>query len=289
MTYLTPVARFVALCMAFVMLAFFTVQTVRAADQKETAYERVMRTGTIRCGYITWPPYLMQDLNTGEFSGLAYDLMQALSKELDLKVEWAEETGWGSFHTGLDTGRYDVMCTPVWQSGFRAKIVLLSDPLYFNSLIAIKRKSDEKPYATIDSINKPDVTVAVIDGDITQAVLKAEFPDAKALEAPQMSDGSQNLLDVAVKKADIAFSTWEGMERYNNNNPDSLLAVAANGTPVRLFGNTLAFQKKDYDMKFMFDTALRTIYTSGKAQKIIRKYEPGFYPAATPYVLQTAQ
>ncbi|MCB1556276.1 MAG: transporter substrate-binding domain-containing protein, partial [Alphaproteobacteria bacterium] len=219
------------------------------------------------------------------FSGLAYDLIQALGKELDLKIEWTEETGWGSFNTGLDTGRYDVICTPVWQSGQRAKIVLLSEPLYFNALVALKRKSDKKPYATLDRINTPDVTVSVIDGDITQAVLKAEFPNAKPLAAPAMSDGSQNLLDVATKKADIAFSTWDGMERYNKNNPENLLMVAANGAPVRLFGNSLAFQRKDYDMKLMFDAALRTIYTSGKAQKIIKKYEPGFYPAATPYAL----
>ncbi len=30
----------------------------------ETTYERVMRTGIIKCGYMLWPPYFDMDLTT---------------------------------------------------------------------------------------------------------------------------------------------------------------------------------------------------------------------------------
>ena len=38
--------------------------------KKETAYERVTRTGVLRCGYATWPPNVMKDPNTGKVSGI---------------------------------------------------------------------------------------------------------------------------------------------------------------------------------------------------------------------------
>src|ERR1700735_3304508 len=68
-----------------------------------TAYERVMRTGTIRCGYVRWYPYFTKELKTGELSGLNYDAMAAIGEELDLKIEWAEEVGWGNLGEGLKT------------------------------------------------------------------------------------------------------------------------------------------------------------------------------------------
>ncbi|MCB1556441.1 MAG: hypothetical protein KDJ15_03915, partial [Alphaproteobacteria bacterium] len=66
-----PPLRLMACFTAVLLTVFFLGKTAHAMD---SGYDRVMRTGTIRCGYIAFPPYLMQDLNTGEFSGLAYDL-----------------------------------------------------------------------------------------------------------------------------------------------------------------------------------------------------------------------
>ena len=31
---------------------------------KESAYDRVLRTGVLKCGYSVWPPYYTQDPNT---------------------------------------------------------------------------------------------------------------------------------------------------------------------------------------------------------------------------------
>lgn len=44
---------------------------------KETAFERIMRTGTMRCGYVVWAPYLSVDPKTGQMGGVAYDYTMA--------------------------------------------------------------------------------------------------------------------------------------------------------------------------------------------------------------------
>ncbi|HOO50986.1 MAG TPA: hypothetical protein PLK94_06835, partial [Alphaproteobacteria bacterium] len=72
---------------------FSALPVVAAENAKETAYERVIRTGTLRCGYLTYPPLLMKDLKTGEMSGVAHDIMTEIGKRLSLDIEWTEEVG----------------------------------------------------------------------------------------------------------------------------------------------------------------------------------------------------
>lgn len=48
-----------------VIAAFATVKLTMpagiTATPKETAYERVMRTGVLRCGYGAWAPFVLKD------------------------------------------------------------------------------------------------------------------------------------------------------------------------------------------------------------------------------------
>src|SRR4051812_48435106 len=79
------------------------------AIRKETAYERILRTGTLRCGYGIWPPVmLMKDANTGKISGVLVDITKEMAKALNLKVEWIEETGWAEWAEALKAHRFDV-------------------------------------------------------------------------------------------------------------------------------------------------------------------------------------
>lgn len=95
---------FLALFLIFISFPAF------AAD-KETAYDRIMKSGEIRCGYAISPPAMVQDPNTGEISGMDYDIWQEIGKELGVKIVWPEEAGWGNYITGLNSGRYDAFCS----------------------------------------------------------------------------------------------------------------------------------------------------------------------------------
>jgi ABC-type amino acid transport substrate-binding protein len=89
--------KMIRLLNVLLFLLFFCCAIPVFAADKETSYDRVMRTGVIRCGYVEWPPYLLKDPNTQEFSGLIYDYMMAIGKDLGFKVEWSESVGWGIF------------------------------------------------------------------------------------------------------------------------------------------------------------------------------------------------
>lgn len=73
--------KFGVICLAvlFAVLAAFVTVKMMVPDQtgmviaeanKESTYEREMRTGELRCGYFSWKPAFIKDPNTGEMSGI---------------------------------------------------------------------------------------------------------------------------------------------------------------------------------------------------------------------------
>lgn len=58
--------------------------------------DRVVSNGEIRIGYIVYPPLLYKDAESGQLSGVSYEIVEAAAKKLNLKTNWVEEVGWGS-------------------------------------------------------------------------------------------------------------------------------------------------------------------------------------------------
>lgn len=92
--------RFFLALTVFLATVLFA-QTARAAEGSvESVYDRVMRTGTIRCGYLAWKDFIDIDPNTGAMTGIIHDYMDALSRNLGLKLEWTAEVGRGDYVAG---------------------------------------------------------------------------------------------------------------------------------------------------------------------------------------------
>lgn len=79
------------------LLAVTFLMLLSPAAHAESVYERVIKSGTLKCGYIPYPPAMIVDPNTGEKSGIFYEFMNEVGKRLSLKVEWVQESGWGTF------------------------------------------------------------------------------------------------------------------------------------------------------------------------------------------------
>src|SRR5580693_5757716 len=97
----------------FVLSSGHLTQIKTESAKAETTYDRVIRTGVLRCGYTPYSVGLMKDPNSGQLSGIYYDVITRLADNLKLKVDWVEEVGWGSQIEGLNTNRYDLICSPV--------------------------------------------------------------------------------------------------------------------------------------------------------------------------------
>lgn len=238
---------------------------------KETTFDRIMRTNTIRCGYVLYEPFVRKDPNTGVFSGVVVDMMDEMGKLLNLKIDWAEEVGWATTVEGLKTGRYDVMCVGFWRQSLEAKHVFYTLPFAYSKLGVIVRADDHRFDEDLNLINQPDIRIASRDGDLSAAVAHRDYPNAKLQQAPNMTTDAQILEDIALNKADVFFLEDINFNIYAKNNPDKLRRLDI--PPVRVFQNTLAFLQ-DEKLKSLLDTVMIELVENGAMDKILDKYDP---------------
>jgi ABC-type amino acid transport substrate-binding protein len=75
--------------------------TSNTSSSKPSAYDRVVQSKTLRCGYVVSAPHTMKDPNTGQMSGIMYDIAEEMGKRLGIKIVWNEEVTWATYFSGL--------------------------------------------------------------------------------------------------------------------------------------------------------------------------------------------
>lgn len=259
--------------------------TAHAADKNESVYDRVMRTGAIRCGYGLWPPYLMKDPNTGAFSGIYFDFMQQLGRALSLKIKWTEEIGWGDYLAALDNDRFDAYCTIVGYNAERARLVDFTTPLFYLASDIWVREGDTRFDHHPELLNDPTITFSTLEGDLYNKITKNEFSKAKLNELPQLATMAELFMNVANGKADATITETSAGYEFLKNNPGSIRRVALDGG-FRAVPGAISIKGGEYRFKRMLDIAIIDLMSSGTLDSILNDYDthPGaILRVARPY------
>jgi polar amino acid transport system substrate-binding protein len=256
-------------------------------DNRESVFDRVMRTKTIRCAYVTYPPGLLKDPNTGALSGIFHDLVTEAARRMSLKIEWVEEVNFGNYIEGFETGRYDALCSSGWASAAQSPKVLYSIPLYYSGVGIYVRSDDNRFNDNFKILNNPNFKFSVTEGSLTQSIVATDFPKVQQGALPIQSDVSLILQDVAAQKADAAVSESYMANSFLAQNPGKLKNLVPNA-PIRIFPNTFISPGNDLRFKLMMDGAFMELINSGLVENIVAQYEkwPGsLYRVARPYQL----
>ncbi|NTU76892.1 MAG: ABC transporter substrate-binding protein [Alphaproteobacteria bacterium] len=244
-----------------------------ATAPKETAYERVMRTGAIRCGYTPYSIGFMKDPNAGKMSGIYYDIVTRLAENLSLKVDWVEEVGWSGQIEGLNSNRYDMICSPVSLNSGRARSADFSIPLYYSPVHIWAKKDNAGLANDLKSLNNSSVRISTLDGEQTSVFAAQFFPLAQQVSLPQTTPFSDLILQVTTGKADIVFAEPLSIYEFMQNNPDSLRQVTSPDKPLLVVPNIILLPRGEIEFKAMIDNALREMFNSHLIDQIIDKYE----------------
>lgn len=272
-----------------VLLLVVCCTTPFAANAQESVFERVTRTGVIRCGYFTWSPFLMIDPNTKQASGIYHDVIEEIGKKLNLKIEWTEDTGQSNPFEGMKTGRFDMFCGPITPTPDRAKQVGFSRPFFYIPYYAYTR-ADETRFKTAANINDPKTKIAVIDGEFAYEIVKRDFPKASLLTLPAMSDGSSVMMSVTTKKADIFLNDSAATAVFMDKNPGQV--KIATREPLRTLAAVIVLPQNDLAFKTMVDTVLDQLLEDKFVDSVIAKYalkDSSFLPVAKGYAIPDAR
>ncbi|MCB9988594.1 MAG: transporter substrate-binding domain-containing protein [Rhodospirillales bacterium] len=266
-------------------------ETAIAADAgKESAYDHIIKTRTIRCGYNYYEPVIMRDPNTGEFSGIFPEYMEALAKATGLNIEWTQEVGWGDVPAALQSGKIDAMCAGKWADAKDGVQSAFTVPVFFNAIEAYVRADDHRfDDNMMSAINDPAVTIAAIDGGVTEDIATEDFPKARRLQLTIMETDINQLINVSMGKADITFTNHGQASGFMKNNPGKIRRLAPD-KPLRVYGVTTAIDIHERELLSLLNTATQQLQNSGVIDRILDKYEsdyPGaFSRVAKPYQTQ---
>ncbi|MBI3440438.1 MAG: amino acid ABC transporter substrate-binding protein [Proteobacteria bacterium] len=265
----------------FLMIFVLTLPAAAfAADApKESVFERVMRTNTLRCGYFDWQPNYWVDSKTGKPQGVFFDVMQEISRIANLKIEWTQEVQFAHLITDLQEGRVDAVCTGIWANATRARQILFSQPVFYVRINTYVKPDDKRFEADLSVLNTPDKKIGVMDGEMAMDIKNTDFPRAQAVSVPQLAGtGSELLMLVSTGKADATFTDAASGYAFMKANPGTIRAVASE-IPVRTIPNVIAVNGSELRLKQFLDDTLQQLQNSGVIEKILKRYD-GQFPDA---------
>jgi ABC-type amino acid transport substrate-binding protein len=275
-----------------VTISFFIARGMSShSTASESAYDRVMRTGVLRCAYGVWEPGIMHDPNTGEFSGIVYDLMQEAGKALNLKVEYVDEVDWANIAEDLQSHKADAHCAGVWATPARGRRLAFTDPIAFLPVTAFVREDDHRFDNNINAINKPDIKIAIIDDDVSEEVATRDFPQAQRVSRPQLGGVEDLLLMVMTHKADITFDGPNRFKPFDRQNPHKIRMVPTQN-PIRMFPVTIAVDIHEHELLDVLNTTVHQMQDNGAFNRIKEKYGEKYavdflIPVVRPYDWKT--
>lgn len=252
-------------------VAKYVAPSAQGEAKKETAFDRVMRTGTLRCGYLVLQPQMSRNPNTGALSGVSYDLVNEIAKRLELKVVWSEEVTFMTVAEGLKTGRYDALCFTAYRWVPSARAMEYTQPLFESTTAAYVRADDMRFDADTKALNNSGVTITTIDSEASTFIRAADYPESATYSLPANTDFSLALEAVATRKADVALANPLVAMPYLKANPDKLRRVAS--PPIRSYSHAFAFAKGEHDLTSMFNVVLDEMHNDGTINKILDRYE----------------
>ncbi|MDX9689561.1 MAG: transporter substrate-binding domain-containing protein [Proteobacteria bacterium] len=274
------------LSLVAVIAALYVSTTAHEQDvQKISAYDRIMKTRTVRCAYQTWPPFIIKDPNTGKISGVVADIFETMGKDLGLKIDWAEEVGSANMFEGFPTGRYDMFCSPLTMTPQRAMVSDFTRPIGFVPFYLYVKEGDHRFDHNYGQVNDEKVSIMFMDGDFTGIVANELFPKARKVSLPNFNNGGDLLVGVSSLKADATVNDPSIADVFMKNNPGKIRRVdgAALKTPPINFALPVGEDK----LRRLVDHVITNYLEVGIIDNILKNYgldEAKILRVAPPYI-----
>ncbi len=240
--------------------------------REETAYERIMRTRTLRCGYALWPTFEDIDPNTKQLKGIGPEFANALAEKLNLKIEWTQEVQWGQEVEALQTGKIDAICSDDGEWNYTSTAVRdFAEPMAYFPIYLYGRKGETR-FKTLQSINSPEVTLSAMEGDISMSIAVDQYPKAHRLEVSGSGDPSLVVLNVLSGKADLLIEDSLTVDRVNGPSGEKLERLY--DKPYAVMNASFSVAKGQGDLLNMLNQGFKLLYDLGISDQILDKYDP---------------
>jgi len=226
----------VILASLLAVVALAACQAIAPAQQAgpKSLIAEIKQKGELKVGYAVADPHQFKDPATGEWKGIAVDMMQDWATVLGVK-HTPVDTSWETMIQGLDAGKYDVAAA-LNRRPPRALAVTYSDAYMADRGVFTvdKNKSQAKSW---NDLNQAGQTICVVQGTAEDKSITTIGTQATVLRL-----GDQNECRIALQsgKANAFFDDISGQAKYANEQewarlivPDPVLQLEGVGFAIR--------------------------------------------------------
>lgn len=223
--------------------------SVQAADD-------VIRVGTDA----TFPP--MEFVQDGKRTGFDIELIEAIGKQMNKKVEWVD-IGFKGLIPGLISNRFDVAASAIYMTEERSKVVNFTDSYYRGGLAVLALKDDTSINVPADLVAGKKVTAQV--GTKSIDFLKNNYPAVEVVEVEK----NQAMFDLlTIGRVNAAVTGRPAAVEYAKSQPK--VRVLDQGLTTELYG--FAVRKNEPELQQQMNKALQTLRSNGEYAALTQKW-----------------
>ena len=181
------------LVLILVLAAALVLLPTASMAQTKSKLNQILERGTLRVGTTgDFNPMSMKDTATNTLTGFDIEAMTQLATDMGVKIEFVPAE-WATLVNGIVADRFDIF-SGASLSMARAKTVAFSTPYLFAGTVPLISKKTPGKFTTWESINNPNITVAVLMGTVFEQQARAHFPKAKVRAVEKPATGYQEVL-----------------------------------------------------------------------------------------------
>jgi polar amino acid transport system substrate-binding protein len=248
--------RFFILCAVFA-LALPAVAPARTLDE-------IIKSGTIRVGVNPNFPPMSSYGKTNALEGFDIDVARAVAQALGVKVEFVT-TETQQRVPFLVSNRIDLALGALTRTPQRAKLVSFTVPLHSEAMGVIT--TDKVPAQSWHDLNKKEITLVNMRGNLSVDVLKGKLPNPKVL----LVDGNADTIRaIAQGRADALVENVDFFLSFTKHHPNVKWRVLKD--PIFVAYCAMGIRKNNESLREFLNVLIYDLHSSGMIANTWKKW-----------------
>ncbi|MGO4927227.1 transporter substrate-binding domain-containing protein [Fundicoccus sp. Sow4_F4] len=233
----------------------------KSLDEIKEAGEIVLGTNA------EYPPFEWVEMKDGEqvYLGIDFDLAHLIAEKIGVELVVSDQA-FNALIPSLQAGKIDMAIASMSYTEERAEQVEFSE-IYFETknLFAVPT-GKEADYQSIDDFS--NVKIGVLKASVQEQMIKELFPDGDIVSMNKNGDLIESLKSGRV---DVVLMDNVVIYQYETLNSDSIVVLDEFSLEDGSFGNAVAMEKGNSELKAIVDQVILEAIESGELDEIVAK------------------
>lgn len=209
-------------------------ETTQTISNHEDAFDRILRTKTLRIGFNTNAVPFCFVNNKQEVVGYDIALAYQLAQDLGCKLELIP-MNYGRLEEDLNRGLFDIGMSAISITEKRLKDINFSTPYLSGKIVFVVKKNCPKVFTSLDKINaSPKIKIAVLKGSSFEALALKLFPVDKLILIDSYNQfASEGCADALLWQEQEAIHWIVNHPKYKTTSPIPSLGIDTLAYPVK--------------------------------------------------------